>query len=368
MLRQIPTNVITGFLGSGKTTLINQLLANKPENERWAILVNEFGQIGVDQAAFAAEDGVFIKEMAGGCMCCALGPSLQVGLAALLRQSRPDRLLIEPTGLGHPEGIIDTLQSEAFRQALDVRATICLLDPRNLQRPDVLANSTFQDQLSLADVIVVSKCDIAATDLIKLAEASSLNMYPPKQAVVQAHAGHIDPALLDVVRAGTQQHAFTPSGAPELQEILEGTATDKGSTTDNSSNTAFTSTFEGLFTAATAPLAGSKLAPGVEHPHPGKPIRRSGSNGDFSSVGWQFHRDDVFDYTKLEPVLTAITSAIRVKGVFRIGDAWLLFNQVLGEFDYHRLAWRRDSRLEIISQQPLDWDRIEQQVIACIEH
>ena len=69
VLAAIPTNIITGFLGAGKTTLIQQLLTNKPANERWAVLVNEFGQIGIDQALMASQDEVFIKEVAGGCIC-----------------------------------------------------------------------------------------------------------------------------------------------------------------------------------------------------------------------------------------------------------------------------------------------------------
>lgn len=71
----IPTNIITGFLGVGKSTAILYLLKNKPDNERWAVLVNEFGEIGVDGSLFQGqhdqEQGVFIREVPGGCMCCA---------------------------------------------------------------------------------------------------------------------------------------------------------------------------------------------------------------------------------------------------------------------------------------------------------
>lgn len=94
------TNLITGFLGSGKTTTIRHLLAHKPDRERWAVLVNEFGEIGID-GALLADSGAVLKEIPGGCMCCVNGLPMQVGLNMLLQQAKPDRLLIEPTGLGH---------------------------------------------------------------------------------------------------------------------------------------------------------------------------------------------------------------------------------------------------------------------------
>ncbi|MBX4322025.1 hypothetical protein K4G81_22680, partial [Mycobacterium tuberculosis] len=87
------------FLGSGKTTSILHLLAQKPADEKWAVLVNEFGEVGID-GALLADSGALLKEIPGGCMCCVNGLPMQVGLNTLLRQGKPDRLLIEPTGLG----------------------------------------------------------------------------------------------------------------------------------------------------------------------------------------------------------------------------------------------------------------------------
>ncbi|WP_031302897.1 GTP-binding protein, partial [Pseudomonas sp. EGD-AK9] len=79
MLSQIPTHLIAGPLGAGKTSLIRQLLAQKPAAERWAVLVNEFGQIGLDAALLErGEDGVALAEVAGGCLCCVNGAPFQV--------------------------------------------------------------------------------------------------------------------------------------------------------------------------------------------------------------------------------------------------------------------------------------------------
>ena len=93
MLSQIPTHLIAGPLGAGKTSLLRALLAQRPAEERWAILINEFGQIGLDQALLSAnaDDAVSLSEIPGGCLCCVNGVPFQVGLTRLLRKGGPDR-------------------------------------------------------------------------------------------------------------------------------------------------------------------------------------------------------------------------------------------------------------------------------------
>lgn len=109
-LAKVPVHIITGFLGSGKTTLIHSLIEQKPVDETWAILVNEFGQIGIDQAMFDARDDVVVKGLPGGCLCCQLAFVLQAALVNLLARSKPDRVIIEPSGLGHPAGLFGAFQ------------------------------------------------------------------------------------------------------------------------------------------------------------------------------------------------------------------------------------------------------------------
>ncbi len=135
----VPTNIITGALGVGKTTLIKALLTQKPPAERWAILVNEFGEVGIDGAIFNGghtgekdAQNTFIKEVPGGCMCCTSGLPMQIALNMLLAQSRPDRLIIEPTGLGHPKEVLQTLSAEHYKDVLNIQATLTLLDAHKL--------------------------------------------------------------------------------------------------------------------------------------------------------------------------------------------------------------------------------------------
>ena len=106
-IHNVPTNIISGFLGVGKTTAILNLFANKPASEKWAVLVNEFGKIGIDGRVYKA-NGIEVKEIPGGCMCCAQGLPLQVAVNRLLRETQPDRLIIESSGVGHPGGALNT--------------------------------------------------------------------------------------------------------------------------------------------------------------------------------------------------------------------------------------------------------------------
>jgi G3E family GTPase len=142
----IPVNIITGVLGVGKTTAIRHLLSQRPPNEKWAVVVNEFGALGIDGALLdtaagiadadvagtsttgGGDGGVVVREVAGGCLCCAVAAPFTVAVTQVLRRAKPDRLLIEPSGMGHPGGLFDALSGEFLRGALELRATIALVD------------------------------------------------------------------------------------------------------------------------------------------------------------------------------------------------------------------------------------------------
>ena len=100
----IPTNLITGFLGVGKTTAVIDLLKRKELGSRWAVLVNEYGDVSIDGALIEGSEpeGVTVREVGGGCVCCASAPYLPVALHLLLLEAKPERLIIETTGLGPP--------------------------------------------------------------------------------------------------------------------------------------------------------------------------------------------------------------------------------------------------------------------------
>lgn len=162
------------------------------------MLVNEFGEVGID-GALLANSGALLKEIPGGCMCCVNGLPMQVGLNTLLRQGKPDRLLIEPTGLGHPKQILDLLTAPVYEPWIDLRATLCILDPRLLLDEKSVANDNFRDQLAAADIIVANKTDRATTES-EDALQSWWQHYGGNRQLVHADHGQIDGQLLDLPR------------------------------------------------------------------------------------------------------------------------------------------------------------------------
>lgn len=211
-LRGVAINLVTGFLGAGKTTLIRHLLAQRRGDERVAVLVNEFGDIGIDGALLAA-DGVMVREVPGGCLCCANGLPFRVALNALLKQARPQRVLIEPTGLGHPLQLLAQLAAPEYADVLDLRATLCVLDPVAARDPRVQGSDVFLQQLASADLFVFNHADRAGDDDIAALEALLSRQGLAAVPRVTAVRGAIDPALLDTPRRARSNFLLLPPPA-----------------------------------------------------------------------------------------------------------------------------------------------------------
>jgi G3E family GTPase len=322
----IRTNLITGFLGVGKTTAVRHLLSVRPDSERWAVLVNEFGEIGVD-GALLDDTGVAVAEVPGGCVCCVSSQAFTVGLNRLIREQQPDRILIEPTGLGHPAQIIATLTGPFYQDVLDVRATVTLLDARQLSSPRHREHPTWQDQVHLADVLVASKADLYGEAECEAFTDFAAELQPPKAKVAIVSHGQLDPAWLDLPRH-TRQAAF-PEAHAFLQSHTHGHAHDH------------------------------------DHGHlpEGDWLMLEGRGDEHVSVGWRIAADTVFAKGRLDGLLDGL-SLDRIKGVLHTEAGWLRINRDADGGDWQAAEPQADSRLEMIHHQPLDSEALDRQLRA----
>ena len=158
-IKAVPTHIISGFLGAGKTTLLKYLLTQKPEHEVWAVLMNEFGQIGVDQHMLPQTEGYEVKELLGGCLCCSSQLPMQIALSRLISETQPDRLFIEPTGLGHPAQLLEQLTEPHWQQNIAMQALITVVDGSRLHDEAWSKQNLYTDQLKTAQIMIISHVD-----------------------------------------------------------------------------------------------------------------------------------------------------------------------------------------------------------------
>jgi G3E family GTPase len=297
----VPTTLVVGGLGVGKTTAILDLLARRPPGPPWAVLVNEFGEIGVDGAMYEA-GGVQVREVAGGCVCCSAGPGMRIALTDLLRRVRPARLFIEPSGLAHPAVIVDVLRRRPFRRALSLRATIALVDvTRGLSVE--FDRGAAHARLQVADVLVGNRCDQATDEQVSAFGAQAAELYPPKLVVSTTEHAVLDPAWLELPACSLS--LVPPEVAEDHGAVSRGFVFDPDQRFDRS---------------ALLALLQAMVRPG--------PLCPSG--------------------------------VMRIKGVFRTPGGWLLVQGTSDELRFEPTDHRRDSRLDVITDaDPApDWDAI----------
>ncbi len=320
----IPSNIITGFLGVGKTSAILHLLKSKPADERWAVLVNEFGEIGVDgsliEGQHSEEQSIFIREVPGGCMCCAAGLPMQVALNQLITRAKPDRLLIEPTGLGHPEEILQVLTADHYQQILDIQKILTLVDARKLSDERYTSHKTFNQQIAIADIVVGNKQDLYRRD-----DQAKLKDYVK-------HKGAAEAVVL-----------FTQNGEITPNHLL--------------GNTVAKAKAQHHHSGEEKPLLSELPIPDCGY------IKAINEGEGFHSVGWRFSPIRVFDYIKLYSFLSGIT-AERMKAVFITDSGIFGYNLTPDALTEIELDDCVESRIEIIADNIIsEW---EAQLMNCM--
>jgi len=230
-LAKVPVTVITGFLGSGKTTLIRHLMQN-PQGKRLAVLVNEFGDLGVDGdilKACADENCPVenIVELANGCICCTVADEFIPTIEALLAlPTRPDHILIETSGLALPKPLLKAFDWPDIRSRITVDGVITVADAEAVAAgrfgPDVAVLQTtdhetplsevFEDQIACADIVLMSKADLVTAAVMAQARAVVEAEAPRRLPILEMTEGRIDPrVILGLGAAAENDLAARPS-------------------------------------------------------------------------------------------------------------------------------------------------------------
>lgn len=331
-LDPVPVNVITGTLGVGKTTAIAKLLANKSADEYWVVILNEFTDAGVDALtlAAAAHGAYDVRVIPGGCLCCTGELDFRRQLRAILQERRPDRILIEPSGIGHPGAVIEELRGQERTGALRLMSTVGLVDPKRLNVFE--SDGVERDQLTAADVLLLSKADTATADEQQRFASQANAMFPPKRWIGLSEAGVLATTALNPPAAN---YEFMLPVRPGLHVTARGHAHD-------------------IQSHERVVQFGKYSATATAHAL----LNRQ-------ACGWTIPREVTFNRVKLMEALQTNASGLllnveRVKAVLRTGiDHWALINVSAAGVSDIPCGWRQDSRIEVQGRQDghIDWAR-----------
>jgi G3E family GTPase len=329
--------VVTGPLGSGKTTAIARLLAAKPPEQNWVVLLNEFSEAGIDTltVASAARGAFDVRLVPGGCLCCAGEQDFRRNLHELVTVTRPDRIVIEPSGLGHPGGIVDELLGHEAQGRLRLAGIVALVDPRRLLEGGLPPGSEALAQVEIADSLALSKADLATDADRARFDTLVAGLFPAKTWSGPLVAGLIPPEAFEPA------HLVARGARPARLHGHDSSATQAA-------------VDEADFAAANG-------------------LRREVRHLGHRALSWVFPRSVEFSRRRLEGLLAAMGAPgagegcrapplARLKGVFRVGDDdWVLAQAGDHFFDLRETSWRRDSRVELLvgAADPFDvtdWD------------
>lgn len=204
-------DIISGFLGAGKTTLIQKLLREAFKGEQVVLIENEFGEIGID-GGFLKEAGIEIREMNSGCICCSLVGDFGASLKEVIETYHPDRILIEPSGVGKLSDVKKAVESVKTDADVALNSATTVVDVKKCKMYLKNFGEFYKNQVESAGAIILSRTDIADDDKVEQAVAQ-IRALNPNAPIITTPEDQIDGAKLFEIM---EQHA--PSLEEELME------------------------------------------------------------------------------------------------------------------------------------------------------
>ncbi len=289
-MNTIPVHIISGFLGSGKTTSIIRLLKELTPDDRWAVIINEFGRISIDNQTI--RDSVSsvgnVYDISGGCICCSAKTYFSENLDKIVESGNYDRIIIEPSGLGGIEMVSEIVEGNPDLRLMPV---ICLVDITGIENTRLLFNPIYQMQIRKAAIIAFSKCDLV-TDITELnrREAELVDLFPDKMFCMSVLTRYFILSL--------------PESVFDKQENKSGMSLAK--------NPELTSE-------------------------------------NYLENSYVFKPESVFDVARLSQFFTGSPSILRAKGFIRTISGWKLYNYTLTGYSSETCEVQEFSRIVTVS-------------------
>ena len=212
-------DIISGFLGAGKTTFIQKLLQEALKGENVVLIENEFGEIGID-SGFLKSSGIEIREMNQGCICCSLVGDFETSLKEVIETYKPDRILIEPSGVGKLSDILSAVKTVSANLPVQLDGAVTVVDSSKAKLYNKNFGEFFDDQIRFATSIVLSRTDIAKEEKVEeavqivralnpkanLITTSIQELSGEKLLEIIGHEENLEEALLREVKEKAEHH------------------------------------------------------------------------------------------------------------------------------------------------------------------
>lgn len=322
-------DIVFGFLGSGKTTFIIRALEKWGAEEKIVVLVNEFGDVGIDGDLLTGQGGDVV-EMPSGCICCTLQADFRSQMLEISKAINPERVIIEPTGVATIAQIRSIVEAELFEDAIEKINNILIADATGFMGLYKANRHFVESQVKNAQLALLNKCDRVDKRKAMVTQGAILAINP-EMTVLMTEFGAVDWA----------EYQFALSTAPLSKE-------DVWKEEDH--------------------LAQITATGGESHPH----LHEEEDALGYESFG-SVYGDLSFDQGRLEGFFQELNASksgmgevVRAKGIFRVGDRWTLMELASGEFSSQPVRNSNESKVSIIGQ-GLDREMIRAALDQCIE-
>ena len=198
----VKVNVISGFLGAGKTTLIKKLLTGRLRNEKVVLLENEYGEIGID-GGFMKDAGITVTELNAGCICCTLAGDFQAAVDQLIDTYHPDRILVEPTGVGKLSEILSAVEKAKTRHPeIEIGGSATVVDAGKCRMYMKNFGEFFLDQVKSASTVIFSRTQLLSPDRVEKSRQLIAEAHPDARIITTPWDDMEPDFILEVIENG----------------------------------------------------------------------------------------------------------------------------------------------------------------------